>query len=168
LACYTCGFEGKFKKTKIESYRYTECGLDNVFLRHIPGLQCPECKIVSADIPHPLQLHELLAQMIVTKPFLLTAGEIRFIRTQLGYSQADFAGRLQRNPSVLNRVERKKEKVSADLDRLVRMVYLKEKTSPKRLYEEVENLIGEKREGQRPYRFHTVKNDWKYEARAAA
>ena len=168
MACHVCKAKAQLSQIKIGSYHYTESGLDNVFLMNVPGLKCEECKTVLPDVRYPLQLHQVVADALVAKPFLLTGREIRFLRTQLGYSQANFAENIHRHPSVLNRVEREKEAVSEDLDRVVRMMYLKEKATPKRVYDAIDDLICHKEAGRESYRLVSRKRRWDLTYPAAA
>lgn len=160
MKCYVCQSDTKLKREVIDRYRYVECGLDNVFLMQISGLRCERCETLLPDIPRPLELHALIVELIVSKPFLLSANEIRFVRTQLGYSQADFAKTIHKDASVLNRIERGKVPVSEDFDRLIRLVYLKEKAKPKRAYDELDNLISPKEAGKQAYRLRSRDGHW--------
>jgi DNA-binding transcriptional regulator YiaG len=52
------------------------------------------------------QLHTTLAQAVATKKERLTPKEIRFLRTYLGYSSADFARKLGISLPTVSRWER--------------------------------------------------------------
>lgn len=167
MTCYVCESEAPLRAAKISRYHYKECGLDNVILIQVPALRCKACQTVTADIPKPLELHALLTERIFSKPYRLSAKEVRFMRTQLGYSQAGFAKRIDRDVSALNRVENEKSPVSDDLDRQVRMVYLKEKEKPMRAYEELDALISAKEVRNPPYQVRLRAGHWGEVQRAA-
>ena len=157
MGCYSCRYKGDLKNSRIKIYPYKESGLPNVFLVNVPAVKCPQCGVEIPDIVHPEKLHEMIAESIVRKKFLLNAHELRFVRTQLGYSQTDFANKINFNNSHLNRVENEKESVSDELDRLVRVFYLKERGTPKRSYEALHNALEEaiskKDTGEQSYRY---------------
>lgn len=166
MACYACRFKGALKHSRMKIYHYKESGLSNVYLLNVPSLKCPQCGIEIADVVHPEQLHELIAESIVKKKFLMDAAELRFLRTQLGRSQVDFANELNLDKSYLNRVENGTDSVSAKLDQSVRLFYLKERGTPKRSYEALRDALDEaiskKVTGKQSYHLKSRGNTWNF------
>lgn len=108
----------------LEPYHYTECGLDNVYLYNIPVVKDVEGEEVVC-IPKVNKLHKIIAEGIVYKKGLLDAKEIKFLRTQLGFTQEDFAKILGKKGLSLGRWERGETKLDVTTDILIRMVSVK-------------------------------------------
>jgi len=164
--CTSCEKLVNFKKTKVARYQYDESGLDNVFLMNLPALECPECGFQSVIIPQPEALHRLLAEAIISKPFKLIGKEIRFLRTELGYSGADFSrSGVNFNHEHLNKVENGHLPVSAELDKEVRLKYLTLRGTPKRTYKALQDALSEvlhpKEVGSKPVTLKFQSDEWK-------
>ena len=114
--CGDCGREYQFSIA--ESYRYSESGLDNVYLRNIETMTC-DCgtAVVFRALPTLLRV---IAICFAYKPALLRGPEIRFLRSVLGRSSKDFAGVLSLSAEHFSRVENEKDPVSAPIDKIVR------------------------------------------------
>ena len=67
---------------KIETYHYTESGLDNVYLE-TPVFRCNKCKEVIADIPVMGELHMHITVDLIKKDSLLADKEIRFYKRSI-------------------------------------------------------------------------------------
>ena len=141
MACYSCGYKEKLKNSKIKMYHYAESGLDNVFLANIPAVKCPQCAVEIPVIEKPEQLHELIAISIFKNNFLMIGKEVRFLRTQLGYSQKDFAEEISKAKEYMNRIENGNDPVTPELDQLIRLSYLRLRGTPKRTYEELRTAL---------------------------
>lgn len=143
MSCYSCGYIGKLKNSKIKMYHYSESGLDNVFLANIPAVKCPKCSVEIPVIERPEQLNEMIAHAIFQKKFLLNGKEVRFLRTQLGYSQKDFADEIVKTKEYMNRIENGAGPVTPELDQHIRLNYLRLKGTPKRTYEAFQNALNQ-------------------------
>jgi len=141
--CEACETEVVFKNIKVSSYQYSESGLDNVFLINIPALECPNCGHQSVIIPRPEELHRILAEAIVRKPFKLSGKEIRFLRTALGYSGSDFSKEVKFDYFHFNKVENGHLAVSDELDKEIRLKYLSLRGVPKRTYQALQTALSE-------------------------
>lgn len=164
MACYSCGYKGKLKNTKIKMYQYLESGLDNVFLANIPAVKCPECSIEIPVIEKVEQLHEIIAHAIFNKKFLLNGNEIRFLRTQLGYSQKDFAEEIDLAQGYMNRLEKGADPVTAEVDQTIRLNYLRLKGTPKRdykaLHSALDNSMKKREKGAQSLRLRPKESGW--------
>lgn len=114
--CGDCGREYRFSIS--DSYRYTESGLENVYLRNVETMTC-ECG--TAVVLHSLPtLLRVIAFCFAHKPALLKGREIRFVRSVLGHSGKDFAEMLALTPEHFSRVENEREPVSESIDKITR------------------------------------------------
>ena len=75
--------------SKKEIYHYTESGLDIVYIE-TNVFRCKKCNESVAEIPNIYGLHELIAEKLVKKPFLLKGKEIIFIRKFLHLKAVEF------------------------------------------------------------------------------
>ena len=111
-------------KNLLEPYHYKECGLDNVYLYNIPIVKDIEGEEVIC-IPKVNKLHKIIAEGIIYKKGILNAKEIKFLRTQIGFSQEDFAKLLGKKGLSLGRWERGETKTDVTTDILIRMIAIK-------------------------------------------
>jgi DNA-binding transcriptional regulator YiaG len=86
-------------------YHYTASGLDNVILIGLPTLTDDAGEVV-INIPYINDLHRLLSEKVASKPTGLQPKEIRFLRTQLGLTQAELAKVVGRDTQTVGRWER--------------------------------------------------------------
>jgi DNA-binding transcriptional regulator YiaG len=89
----------------IIDYRYDECGLDNVILKGLPVLQDDDGEAV-ITIPNVGLLHRVLLTAVASKEGGLQPKEIRFLRTQMGMTQAELAATVGRDAQAVGRWER--------------------------------------------------------------
>lgn len=119
--CRECGGSARIVR---KDYRFTESGLDNVFLRGIEVVVCAKCKSESPRIPNHDDLMRTVAVALIDKPFELGGDEVRFLRKYLGEGSISFARMLGIDRSHLSRVENGAMAISKQTDRLVRTVAL--------------------------------------------
>lgn len=104
-----------------ETYRYTESGLDNVEILNMP--------VVSDDaggkvyeVPNVNGLHKLIAHCIVTSKGSMSGKELRFIRTEMGLTQAELAELVKKDHQTVGRWERGDTSVDQNAEFLIRML----------------------------------------------
>lgn len=104
-------------------YRYTGCGLPNVFLKN--GYEIVNTPYGEGVTIHDLDgLHLALGAAIVESTEPLMGYEFRFLRTELDLSQSGIAEVLGCDEQTVARWEKKKGKeVNAQADRLIRLFY---------------------------------------------
>lgn len=119
--CRECGGTAKIVR---KDYRFTESGLNNVFLKNIEVVLCAKCKSESPRIPNHDDLMRTIAVALIDKPFELAGDEVRFLRKYLGEGSIAFAQMLGIDRSHLSRVENGAMAISKQTDRLVRTVAL--------------------------------------------
>lgn len=130
VSCLECGALMEITRGP---YRYGR-GLD-VVLHDIETRRCPECGHDEVVIPRIEELHRTIARAISRRPGRLEPGEIRFLRTYLGYSSVDFAALLGVTPETVSRWERtsKPQQMGKVAERLLRM--LAQYGEPDRIYD---------------------------------
>lgn len=102
-------------------YRYTECGLDNIIVRGMNFLKDDAGEQV-VTIRNVAGLHRAIATAIVTKPASMTGKELRFLRTEMGLTQAELAAIVHREPLAMSRWERGEvEQIDTNAETLIRL-----------------------------------------------
>lgn len=86
-------------------YTYDECGLDNVILKDF-ALQIDDAGEEVITIPNVNLLHQVLVHAVATKPGGLLPSELRFLRSEMGQSQAELAKLVGRDAQTVGRWER--------------------------------------------------------------
>jgi putative transcriptional regulator len=105
-----------------EPYRYTGCGLDDVYL--ISGYDreyTPHGEGV--HIRNLEQLHKAIGLHLVTERKVLKGKELRFLRQQMGLTQSDLARFLGCNAQQVARYEKDQNEVTGPADRVIRLLY---------------------------------------------
>lgn len=118
--CRTCK-RGEMT-TQRETYLYTECGLPNVVLAGVEVRRCHECGAHELVLPNVTELHRVLAHAVIEKPASLSGAEVRFLRTYLGWTGADFAERMGVDPSTVSKWENDREPIGTQSDRVLRLM----------------------------------------------
>lgn len=119
MKCVMCKNKKHLKKTS-KRVRYTQCGLDNVVLYGVDYYVCNQCGEEYFGYGDQEQLHSLIAERLIRKKNILTAKELRFLRSHLGYSTKIFAKLTGYDPASISRFENDKNPASYQYDRLVR------------------------------------------------
>lgn len=88
-----------------ELYNYTECGLDNVWVRGLPPCIDDNGQRVYT-IPNLLGLHHEIARCIVMEQPGMSGAEMRFLRTELGLTQDELSRLLHVSSLTVSRWER--------------------------------------------------------------
>jgi len=122
--CTECG---GMMTVRSETRRYGR-GVD-VVLNDVEVRHCNECGEEHLVIPRIEELHRLIASTIARKKGRLQPGEIRFLRTHLGYSSRDFADFMGVRPETVSRWESERAGVSPSraAEKLLRLAVLTEK-----------------------------------------
>ena len=102
-------------------YRYTECGLESVLIHGIvPHIDDEGDEVIT--IPHINALHKVIAAALVQRPGLLTGKEIRFLRTEIGMTQAELAQLVHKEALSVGRWERGEVLIDANAETLLRLM----------------------------------------------
>ena len=104
----------------MNAYRYTESGLDNVIIEGVDLLHDDageECVTIS----NVNGLHKAIAHGIVMKRSALTGRELRFLRTEMGCTQAELAAIVHREPLAVSRWERNEVEIDSNAEAIIRL-----------------------------------------------
>ena len=104
---------------EVREYHYTECGLPNVWIQgvHLVDDHGEE----TIRIPNIYGLHTLIAQGIVGSEGSLTGPELRFLRTEMGMTQAQLGLLLHRERLTVSRWERGESAMDGSAEALIRI-----------------------------------------------
>ncbi len=105
-----------------ESYHYTECGLDNVYLANgYDIIESPRGRqVVISDIDG---LHSAIGRFLIDEKKDFDGNEIRFLRHEMVMSQALLARLLDVSEQAINRWERGKSNINKPAEALIRFLY---------------------------------------------
>ena len=110
------------KGAKLETYHYTECGLDNVYLcGGVDVTAGPRGKqIIIRDIDG---LHKVIGRILVNEKRDLSGKELRFLRHEMVMSQATLAKLLDVAEQTVHRWEAGKTEVPKPAESLIRLLF---------------------------------------------
>lgn len=134
MRCSYCENKKELKKSKT-NYRYKEAGLDNIVLKGITVVRCDNCGEEYYNFGDIEQLHDKIAEILLTKAGLLTGKEIRFLRKHIGYSGAMFARLTGYTSETISRLENGQQKVTKSFDRMLRFVVISKLPKKDRCYD---------------------------------
>lgn len=121
--CPTCRQPG-MAKTEPEEYRYSECGLDDVYLHGVTIYECSACGETLTSIAKIERLHRVIAEQLARQGGSLTAAHVVFLRKYLGYSNRDFARRMGVAPETSSRWASGQLQMSGSAEALLRLLAL--------------------------------------------
>lgn len=106
----------------MSAYRYTESGLDNVMIQGLNYVRDDAGNDV-VTIPNIDGLHRAIAAGIIEQDGSMTGKELRFLRTEMGMTQAELAAIVHREALAISRWERGEvEQIDANAETLIRLV----------------------------------------------
>jgi DNA-binding transcriptional regulator YiaG len=129
-------------------YHYTESGLQNVWLEN--GYSKVKTKYGTGIAVHDVEgLHRIIGKTIARKP-RMTGAEFRFLRKELGLSQAGIAELIGSTEQTVSLWERRGG-IPKTADRLVRVIYLEHTENNAKIRELIDRLnqLDEKRSIER-------------------
>ena len=119
MTCAECGSD-RVTVERNAVIRYDMGGLHHVTLQGVEVRRCGACGDEAIKIPRIGQLHHALANYLIRQPRLLLGNEIRFLRTHLGLSTADFCHLMGVTRWTVSRWENDTERMGAPTDHLLR------------------------------------------------
>lgn len=105
----------------ITEYRYTECGLDNVII-HGMDVLIDDAGDEVYCIPNILGLHKVIAHCIITRAHGIKPEELRFLRTEMGLTQAELAELVKKDHQTIGRWERGEKPIDQNAECVIRAV----------------------------------------------
>ncbi|MFL6215825.1 MAG: type II TA system antitoxin MqsA family protein [Blastocatellia bacterium] len=148
IKCDICG--GSTEVRDGQTYHYTECGLDNVYLENIELRVCASCGTATPRIRRLLDLHATIARAVALKPGPLNGAEVRFLRKHLSLKAREWATLLRIDQATLSRWENGTQQIGPQADTLIRLLYLRvfEEREGKRIREAVTERLAAPTNGQ--------------------
>lgn len=107
--------------TRENIYNYTECGLDNVWVEGLPLCIDDNGQRVYT-IPNAFALHREIARCIVMEQPGMSGAEMRFLRTELGFTQDELARLLHTGALTISRWERNENPIDKNAITVFRML----------------------------------------------
>ena len=102
-------------------YRYSECGLDRVFIEGLEVVVDDAGEEVYS-IPNLSSLHRAIAKSIVMQKSGLSGKELRFLRTEMGLTQAELAEVFRVTRVTVNRWEQDKVEIDSNAQVVIRLL----------------------------------------------
>ena len=105
-------------------YLYTESGLDNVIIEGI-GVTIDDAGEECVTIPNIRGLHRAIALAILRKPSSMSGKELRFLRSEIGLTQAQLADIVHKEALTVSRWERAEQPVEPNAEAVIRLYVAK-------------------------------------------
>ncbi|MBL4596647.1 MAG: helix-turn-helix domain-containing protein [Robiginitomaculum sp.] len=102
-------------------YHYRACGLDNVMIMSLP-VESDDAGEIVIRIPNIKGLHRVLAHCLIVQPNALKGKELRFLRTEIGMTQAQLADVIRKDPQSIGRWERAEHPIDQTAEVLIRQL----------------------------------------------
>lgn len=110
---------------EMTAYHYTECGLDNVFIEGFGQVEDHNGE-ATMIIPAIGLLHKVISQGIVSLKAKMTGKELRFLRTEMGLTQAKLAEIIKVSSLTVSRWERDEFPLDDGAEVLIRLLAIHE------------------------------------------
>lgn len=158
MKCNECG-ASTIKRTR--DHHYTECGLENIFLKDVEVLGCPKCNEEELVIPNLEQLHRLIANLVASQEQRLSPEEIRFLRSNLGFSGIGFSNAIGVAAETVSRWENGRENIKLSHERLLRILVLGAFGPVRDYLKKLPNLGAIRKRKMIKRIFKSERNEWK-------
>lgn len=104
---------------KTIEYRYDECGLDNVVIHNMRVI-VDDAGEETYCIPNITSLHKLIAGCLIKQRYGLLPKELRFLRTELGMTQAELGQLVKKDHQTIGRWERGETPIDENAEVVIR------------------------------------------------
>lgn len=111
------------------SHHYTECGLLNVYIEGI-AVEVDDDGDEIITIPAVNELHHTIALGIVRHEKGISGDELRFLRTEMGLTQAEMANLVHRDKQSIGRWERDEIEIDSASEALIRRMAIEKLRLP--------------------------------------
>ena len=105
----------------IKKFHYTASGLDNVTLVDL-RVCTDDDGDESITIPNINDLHRAIARTIVGRSSGMSGRELRFLRTEMGFTQAELADKVKREGLAIGRWERSEIPIEPNAEAIIRLI----------------------------------------------
>jgi putative zinc finger/helix-turn-helix YgiT family protein len=158
MKCMQCG---SAMTTKRENVPYK--ALPGAVLVGVEVSRCAACGEYEVAIPAIDELNKVLASAVIRKKGRLRGAEVRFLRTYLGYSGADFAKLIGSSASTVSKWESDAQPIGHHSDLLLRALIVVGKKVDEYPIETFAGISasGDKRAKPEPYVFTPAAKKWK-------
>jgi len=106
-------------------YHYTQCGLDDVYLIDLPSA-LDRAGDTTITFPNINELHAVIREQVALKLSRLNGREIKFLRTELGLTQAALARQVHKDAQTVGRWERGETDIDGASETLLRVMALED------------------------------------------
>ena len=103
------------------AYHYRECGLDNVMIDGVVPCRDDDGDEV-VTIPNVTGLHRAIAAAIVHRKAGMSGKELRFLRTEMGMTQAELAKVVHHDTQSIGRWERGEIPIEPNAEAVIRLL----------------------------------------------
>lgn len=104
-------------------YHYTECGLDNVMIFGVVPCRDDDGDEV-VTIPNITGLHKAIAASVVRHKAGMGGKQLRFLRTEMGMTQAELANVVHHDTQSVGRWERGEHPIEPTAEALIRLLVI--------------------------------------------
>ena len=105
----------------MSTYHYTECGLLNVFIKGIvPVIDDDGDEVITVELINVL--HNAIAEGIVNHEKGISGGELRFLRAEMGLTQAELSAFVHADKQTIGRWERNESSIDQTSETVLRRV----------------------------------------------
>jgi DNA-binding transcriptional regulator YiaG len=101
------------------NYHYTECGLNNIIIEGLSVLTDDDGDEV-IEIPYINELHRAISSGIVLHEQGISGAELRFLRSEMGITQAELATLLHKDKQTVGRWERAEFEIDGTSETIIR------------------------------------------------
>lgn len=102
-------------------YHYIECGLENVFIEGLtPMVDDDGDEVIT--IPHVAELHAEIARGIITQDGAMDGTKLRFLRSEMGMTQANLAKKVNKDGQTIGRWERNEITIDPNAEVIIRQL----------------------------------------------
>lgn len=123
-----------------EPLRYTQCGLDDVYL--VNGFSREETDYGPATSIHNVDgLHRVIGLHIVEHIKTISAKEMKFLRRQMDFTQQELGNLMGITDQTIARYEKGESHVTGPVNRLIRIIYAYYLRPPEAQREVLDRLI---------------------------
>ncbi|NSX54600.1 helix-turn-helix transcriptional regulator [Parasulfitobacter algicola] len=103
----------------MSKYQYIESGLDNVYINGLsPVVDDDGDEVIT--VPYIAGLHVEIARGIVTRDGQISGRELRFLRTEMGMTQAELAAKVNADAQTIGRWERDEYDIDPTAETVIR------------------------------------------------